>query len=94
MKKFKKIPPFKNEEAERRFWAKNDTTDYVDLTHGKRMRFPNLRPTLRTISIRLPEYLIQDLKMLANAKDIPYQSLLKVFLTERLQKEWRDRRAA
>lgn len=59
-----------------------------------RVRFPHLRPTLRTISIRLPEYLIGDLKVLANERDIPYQALLKQFLVERVEKEWRRHRAA
>ena len=92
--KRKQIPRFKNEEAERRFWAKHDTVNYVDLKSASRLRFPNLKPTLRTISVRLPEYLIGDLKALANEKDIPYQSLLKLFLAERLDREWHHRRAA
>ena len=90
----KRIPIFKSEEAERRFWATHETTDYVDLTQGRRQRFPKLKPTLRTISVRLPEYVISDLKALASARDIPYQSLLKQFLAERLDREWRARRAA
>lgn len=92
--KLKRIPKFRDEAAERRFWDKHDTTDYVDLAAGKRVRFPNLKPTLTTISLRLPEFLIRDLKSLAHEKDIPYQSLLKVYLAERLKKEWDERRAA
>ena len=93
MSKPKRIPKFKNEDAERRFWAKADVTDYVDLKSGRRTHFPNLKPSLRTISVRLPEHLIEDLKALANERDIPYQALLKQFLAERVQKEWRQRAA-
>ncbi len=91
---FKKIPAFKNEDAERKFWATHDATDYVDWRKAQRVRFPNLKPTLRTISIRLPEHLIGDLKALANERDIPYQALLKQFLAERVEREWRHHRAA
>lgn len=94
MKKLKKIPKFKNEDDERNFWATHDTTDYVDMSQARRVHFPNLKPTLRTISIRLPEYLIQELKALGNEMDVPYQALLKQFLVERVKKEWRQRRAA
>ena len=94
MNKRKPIPRFKNENAERGFWAKHDATDYVDLKSGFRARFPNLKPTLRTISIRLPEHLIGDLRALANERDIPYQALLKQFLAERVEREWRRHHAA
>ena len=92
MSKSKKIK-FKNEEEERRFWAKQDVTDYTDLRLARRLHFPNLKPSLRTISIRLPQHLIEDLKALANDRDIPYQALLKQFLAERVHQEW-TRRAA
>ncbi|MBI4313728.1 MAG: BrnA antitoxin family protein [Candidatus Omnitrophica bacterium] len=94
MKKLKPIPQFKNEDAERKFWAAHDSTDYVDWSKAKRVRFPNLKPSLRTISIRLPEHLIGDLKALANKRDIPYQALLKQFLAERVEREWRQNAAA
>ena len=94
MSKSKRIPAFKDEDEERKFWAKHDVTDYVDWKQAKRVRFPNLKPSLRTISIRLPEHLIGDLKALANRRDIPYQVLLKQFLAERLEREWRHLRAA
>jgi predicted DNA binding CopG/RHH family protein len=85
--KRKQLPTFGSEEEERSFWAERDSTDYVDWTAARRRSFPNLRPTLRTISLRLPESMIRHLKVLANKRDIPYQSLLKQFLAERLQRE-------
>ena len=94
MTKSKPVPKFKNEDAERKFWAVRDVTDYADWKEARRVRFPNLKATLRTISVRVPEHLIGDLKALANERDIPYQALLKQFLAERVEKEWRHRRAA
>jgi predicted DNA binding CopG/RHH family protein len=86
----KEIPKFRSEEEERKFWAKNDSTEFVDWQSGRKQRFPNLKPSLRTISLRLPVSMIEDLKILANKRDVPYQSLLKVFLAERLEKERRS----
>ena len=83
----KKIPKFKNEEEERGFWHSNDSTEYIDWNDGERLILPNLKPSLKTISLRLPENLLNELKFLANKKDVPYQSLLKMFLAERVQKE-------
>jgi len=83
----KKIPKFKNEDQERGFWAEHDSTEYVDWSKAGHAVFPNLKPSTRTISVRLPESLIAELKMLANARDVPYQSLLKVFLTEKVRQE-------
>ncbi len=83
----KKIPEFKNEIAERNFWATADSTEYVDWPSGKRKKLVNLKPSLKTISLRLPVSMIEDLKVLANRRDVPYQSLLKVFLAERLARE-------
>lgn len=91
MKKLKK--PFKNEDEERRFWATHDVTDFLDVRLAKRVSFPNLKPSLRTISIRLPQHLIEELKALANDRDIPYQALLKQFLAERVQTEWKKKAA-
>ena len=85
--KKKPVPEFRSEEEERQFWASHDSTDYIDWSKAKRHKFPNLKPTLRTISLRLPVSMIEDLKILANKRDVPYQSLLKVFLAERLKKE-------
>ncbi len=86
-RKRKQLPSFDSEEAERAFWASHDSTEYVDWTKARRVSFPVLRPTLRTISVRLPESMIGQLKVLANKRDVPYQSLLKQFLAERLQRE-------
>lgn len=83
----KKIPKFSSEAEERAFWAREDSTDYIDWSKASAATLPKLRPTLRTISIRLPEGMIAELKRLANKRDVPYQSLLKVFLAERLQAE-------
>lgn len=87
MKPRKKIPTFKDEEAERTFWSKESSTDYVDWSGARPTTLPNLKPSLRTISLRLPESMIADLKLLANKRDVPYQSLLKVFLAERIKEE-------
>jgi len=83
----KKIPKFSSEGEEREFWATADSTDYIDWKKGKRMLFPKLRPSLKTISLRLPEMMLEELKLLANKRDVPYQSLLKMFLSERLEQE-------
>ncbi len=83
----KKIPEFKNEIAERNFWATADSTEYVDWPSGKSRKLVNLKPSLKTISLRLRVSMIEDLKVLANRRDVPYQSLLKVFLAERLARE-------
>ncbi|HUI81005.1 MAG TPA: BrnA antitoxin family protein [Bryobacteraceae bacterium] len=85
----KRIPEFKNEDDERRFWATADSTEYVDWRAGQRKKMVQLKPSLRTISLRLPVSMIEDLKLLANRRDVPYQSLLKVFLAERLAQERR-----
>ena len=85
--RLKEIPNFKNEDDERRFWATADSTKYVDWTSAERIRLPRLKPTLRTISLRLPVSMIEDLKILANRRDVPYQLLLKVFLAERIAQE-------
>jgi predicted DNA binding CopG/RHH family protein len=87
--KKKQIPKFDSEEDERNFWAEHDSTDFIDWQSVQRRRFPNLKPSLRTISLRLPVSMIEDLKVLANKRDVPYQSLLKVFLAERLERERR-----
>ena len=87
--KKKPIPKFRSEEEERQFWATHDSTDFIDWGTARKTKLPNLRPTLRTISIRLPASMIEDLKILANKHDVPYQSLMKVFLAERLDQERR-----
>lgn len=83
----KTIPKFRTEEAERKFWAKHDSTEYIDWSKAKRTVFPNLKPSTKTISLRLPETMLEELKLLANKRDVPYQSLLKVFLSERIDSE-------
>jgi len=90
MKKKKKIPKFTSEEKERQFWAKEDSTEYVDWEKAKRVVLPRLKPSLKTISLRLPELMLAELKLLANKRDIPYQSLLKIFLAERIAQELKD----
>ena len=87
MKTRKKTPAFRDEDAEREFWSTADSTEYIDWSQARRLVTPNLRPTLRTISLRLPESMIAELKLLANQRDVPYQSLLKVFLADRLKQE-------
>ena len=85
--KLKKLPKFKNEEEESEFWATHDSTEYVDWSKGQFMTFPNLKPSTRTISVRLPVSLIEDLKSIANVRDVPYQSLMKMFLIDRVRQE-------
>jgi len=85
--KFKRIPKFKNEDEEREFWSKHDSTNYVDWKRAKKVTLPNLKPSVKTISIRLPEMMLEELKLLANKRDVPYQSLLKMFLAERIEAE-------
>ncbi len=83
----KRIPEFKSEADEFEFWSKEDSTEYIDWSKAKGAKLVNLKPTLRTISVRLPVAMIEDLKVLANRRDVPYQSLLKMFLAERLERE-------
>ena len=85
----KAIPEFRDEDEERAFWATQDSTGYIDWSKGERIALPKLKPSLKTISLRLPEATIAELKMLANRRDVPYQSLLKVFLSERIAQERR-----
>jgi len=87
MKKEKKIPRFRTEKEERKFWASHDSSDYVDWRKARRAKFPELKPSEKSISIRMPEFLIEELKILSNKRGIPYQSLLKEFLAERIEKE-------
>ena len=88
MKKMKKsIPVFKNERDEARFWLSHDTTQYIDWSNAARAEFPNLKPTTKTITLRLPMMLLNSIKKVANKKDVPYQSLMKVFLDEKVREE-------
>jgi predicted DNA binding CopG/RHH family protein len=81
------IPKFKSENKERAFWARRDSTEFIDWKKAKKVVLPNLKPSVKTISIRLPEMMLEELKLLANKRDIPYQSLLKIFLADRLKDE-------
>jgi predicted DNA binding CopG/RHH family protein len=83
----KKIPRHHNEDEERAFWSKADSTDYIDWKGAKRVNLAKLKPSLRTISLRLPEMMIEELKLLANKMDVPYQTLIKIYLSERIRKE-------
>ena len=85
--KIKKIPRFKDEDAERAFWATHDSSEYLDWSKAKKAHFTKLKPSVRSISLRLPEALLERIKVLANRYDIPYQSLMKVYLSERVEKE-------
>ena len=80
----KKIPHFASEAEERAFWESQDSTAYLDWSKAKRTVLPNLKPTTRTISLRLPQHLLDSIKAAANARDVPYQSLIKVWLQEKL----------
>lgn len=90
MKKLKLIPKFKTEDEERAFWAAHDSTEYIDWSKAEQVIFPNLRPSTESISLRLPKYLLVRIKQIANAKDVPYQSLIKIFLADRVDKELRS----
>jgi predicted DNA binding CopG/RHH family protein len=88
MKKInKKIPNFKNEDEEREFWATHSPIDYFDSNNFKRASFPKLKPSLKSISIRLPEDMLAELKIIANKKDVPYQSLAKIYLARQIALE-------
>lgn len=80
----KPIPTFTTEAQERAYWESHDSSDHVDWTKAKAARLPNLRPSTKTISLRLPQHLLEGIKMAANARDVPYQSLIKVWLQEKL----------
>ncbi len=90
--RMRKVLRFVSEDQERGFWTSHDSTDFVDWRQAERVKLPNLRPTTRTISIRLPESMIERLKVLANKRDIPYQSLLKMFVADRIEEELRSAR--
>ena len=89
MSKVKKIPKFKNEAEEQAFWEKNDSSEYVDWKQAQRVAMPKLKPSTKTISLRLPEGLLESIKIEANKRDIPYQSFIKALLAEDVR-ELRD----
>ncbi|NDE90861.1 MAG: hypothetical protein EB059_06960 [Alphaproteobacteria bacterium] len=84
-KKLKKIPKFKSENEERDFWHSHDSTDYMDWSRAVQARLPNLKPTTTSISLRLPVGLLDSIKIAANKRDMPYQSLIKAWLSDRLR---------
>ena len=86
----KAVSRFKTEDEERDYWASHDATEQVDWSAARRVLLPNLKPSLKTISVRLPQSMIDELKVLANRRDVPYQSLMKVFLAERIEQELRS----
>ena len=87
MKKLKKAPKLKNEEEVFKFWSTHDSTDYVDWSKGKSALFPNLKPTSKLISIRFPISALDRIKALANMHEVPYQSLIKIFINKQIEKE-------
>jgi predicted DNA binding CopG/RHH family protein len=87
MSKLKNIPNFNNEDEEREFWSKEDSTKYLDWKKSKPIYFSKLKPSTKTISLRLPEYLLDELRIIANKRDVPYQSLIKIYLKERIDSE-------
>lgn len=89
MKKLKPIPRFKNEDEEDEFWSTHDSTEYFDVSKAERVVFPNLKPSTKTITIRVTESLLNSLKAIANKKDVPYQSLVKIFLDEKVKEEYK-----
>ena len=93
MQKLKKRPAFKSEQQEAAFWASHDSTEYINYAKSRRTIFPRLKPSTETISLRLPKSLLDQLKTLANKRDVPYQTLLKLFVLERVQTELRHKTA-
>ncbi len=89
----KKIPKFKNEIEEGEFWSTQDVTDYFDTTELESVSFPKLKPSTKTISIRLPEMMLDSIKILANKRDVPYQSLIKTYLQEKIDREFHTKPA-
>lgn len=84
MKSLKSIPQFSSEDEEREFWSTHDSTEFIDWNQSKKTQFPNLKPSTETISIRLPISLLDSIKIEANKKDVPYQSLIKILLSEKV----------
>ena len=89
MTKLKPIPQFKNEDEEREFWATHDSTEYVDWSKSVELDLSSLKPSTESISLRLPSHLLMRIKQLANKKDVPYQSLMKIFLSQSVDREFK-----
>jgi len=90
----KQIPKFENEDEEREFWATHDSADYLDWDQAEPAIFPKLKPSTKTISLRLSESMLNEIRLLANKRDVPYQSLIKVFLQERIDSELYEHRTS
>jgi len=90
----RRIPKFKNEDEEREFWREHDSSEYLNWKSAERALFPNLKPSTRAISLRLPESLLDTLRQMANERDVPYQSLIKMILQERIERDLRSRRVS
>ncbi|GAI84539.1 unnamed protein product [marine sediment metagenome] len=90
MRQRKRIPRFENEDQEREFWSEHDSTEFIDWSKAETAVFSRLKPTTKTISLRLPEYMLEELRTIANKRDVPYQSLIKIFLKERIDQELRS----
>ena len=86
-KELKELPTFKNEDEEREFWATHNSTEYIDWDEAEAVVLPKLKPSTKTISLRLPELILNELRVIANKRDVPYQSLIKMFLKERIDQE-------
>jgi predicted DNA binding CopG/RHH family protein len=87
MSKLKKILKFKDEDKEREFWEASDSTEYIDWKKSEKVAFPKLKPSTKTISLHLPEFILDEIKIIANKRDVPYQSLIKMFLKNRIDQE-------
>lgn len=87
----KPIPKFKNEDKEQKFWSENDSSEYLNWKSAEQVLFPNLRPSTKAISLRLSESLLDAIRQMANERDMPYQSLIKMFLQERIEQDFKSR---
>jgi predicted DNA binding CopG/RHH family protein len=88
MKNYKKIPKFKSEAAENKFWQQQDASEYFDLSKPVQLDLSNLKPSTKTITLRIPESMYLDLKSLANQRDVPYQSMMKIFLADKIREQF------
>jgi predicted DNA binding CopG/RHH family protein len=86
-REFRDLPEFQSEDEEREFWATHDSTEYINWDEAEEVLMPNLKPSTRTISLRLSQMMLNELRVIANKRDIPYQSLIKLFLKERIDQE-------
>ncbi|MGH7493460.1 MAG: BrnA antitoxin family protein [bacterium] len=91
MRKLREVPKLKNEAEEREFWAKQDSTAFINWNKGEFASFPNLRPTMKKISLRLPEFVVNELRSMAKKRDVSYQSLIKIFIKEKIDQEHSQR---